>query len=99
MDSNPQFLTDMGIQLKLAVAGFWGGVGHVFATKNVTLFQALGSVVLGTVTANYLGQIAVTYVGNWIGELGSGFVVGLCAMLICQRLIALATSWKLKEPS
>ena len=46
----------------------------------------VGSVVAGTLTANFLGPAAAHYAPDWIGG-GTSFIVGLCAMVICQGLI------------
>jgi hypothetical protein len=85
-------LNDIGVRITEAVAGFAGGVAYVFVTKNTKPFEAIGCVLVGTFTANYLSGY-VTGLTSYLGPaaLGpgpSGFVTGLCAMAICQGIIA-----------
>lgn len=94
LSSNPQILTDLGINLKIAIAGFWGGVCNAFVLRTANPKELAGSIIVGLFTANYLGQVAVKYIGDWVGELGSGFIVGLSAMAICQGILAASKLWK-----
>ncbi len=78
---------DLGLRLQEAIAGFFGGIVFVFVTKNTKPIEAVGSIVVGTITANYLAGY-VTAVGLTPGA--SGFVTGLCGMALCQGIIAAA---------
>lgn len=81
------WLDELGLDAKLLMAGFAGGVAHAFAFKQTQPMAQVGSVVMGTVTANYLGPVAVQ-LGEHIGlNFGPGawaFAVGLSAMAIIQ---------------
>lgn len=94
---NPQFLTDVGINLKMAIAGFWGGVCHAFVFKQSDPWTAAGSIVVGLFTSNYLGPVAIHYVADWVGELGGGFIVGLASMAVCQGIVAGVKGWKFSK--
>lgn len=85
-------LTSLGLELKVLVAGFLGGLANVFFMKKVAAWQAVGSVFIGTVTAGYLTPIAIRVFGFDLGG-GASFVIGLCAMAICQGLFSIANRW------
>jgi hypothetical protein len=46
---------------------------------------------VGSLTANYLGEYGAKYVGT--SEGASSFLVGLCGMIICQLIVAAAAKW------
>lgn len=91
-------LEELGLNAGRLVAGFSGGVVHALVFKEKEPLAVLGSVLTGTLTANYLGDAAGHYIGAWIGGAGSAFVVGVAAMAICQRLVTLVQA-KLKNGS
>lgn len=88
----PDWLDGLGPKLPDIVAGFAGGVVNVFVMRRIAWFEALGSVVVGTLTAAYLGP--------WISRLMSldagvaAFLVGLSGMALCQGLIEVARRWR-----
>ena len=83
-------LDELGLNTSRLVAGFAGGVVHAFVFKQTTPLAAIGSVLTGTLTANFLGPAAVHYIGAWFGDGGTAFVVGLSAMAVCQGIVAAA---------
>jgi len=85
------FLADMGITIKHLVAGFCGGVVSALLMRNVSTWQALSSVLIGTLTANFFTDHATRYLG--IGDGAAGFLIGLTAMVICQKLIEATKRW------
>lgn len=87
-----EWASEIGISLQLALAGFWGGVVHALIMRRVSLIEVLTAVVVGMMTANYLGGVAVKYTGA--PELATGFIVGLSGMIICRGIISAATSFK-----
>ena len=50
-------------------------------------WAVVGSVVTGTLMANFIGPAAGHYIGGWFGDGGSAFIVGLSAMAIAQGLV------------
>ena len=82
-------LHDWGLDPQHLVAGFAGGIVHAFVFKQSTPLAVVASVLTGTLTANYLSPAAVHYIGGWLGDGGSAFIVGLTAMSLCQGLAAL----------
>lgn len=86
------FLLSLGISVKLAVAGFTGGVVHAFVFVRTTPGAAAGSVVVGTFTSNYLAEPAAHMIG--LQPLPAAFIVGLAGMAICQGLVAAAAAWR-----
>lgn len=85
-------LEDLGLNAKMLVAGFSGGVVHSVVFKEKDPLAVIGSVLTGTLTANFLTPIVLKYVGSWLGDGGSAFVVGLSAMAICQAVIGLVST-------
>ena len=86
------FLVELGLKLPDLVAGFAGGVVNAFVFKRADPWSIVGSVIVGALTANYLGETAVRYLG--LGSGTAAFIVGLCGMAICQGLIEAAKRWK-----
>jgi ABC-type xylose transport system permease subunit len=82
-------LTEYGIKLPDLVAGFAGGVVRAFVLKRSNPLAIVGSVVVGAITAAYLGPPAGRWLGSWLGttEGAPAFIVGLCGMALCQRLL------------
>ncbi len=85
-------LRELGIKMPDLVAGFAGGLVNAIAFKRSTPWSALGSVVVGALTANYLSE----FVGRFIGAPGgaAAFVTGLAGMALCQGLIDAAKRWR-----
>lgn len=79
-------LDDFGLNASRLMAGFAGGVVHAFAFRETSPLGFIASVIAGTLTANYLGPAAIHYAGDWIGEGGSSFAVGLCGMTIIRGM-------------
>ncbi|MGC1550826.1 MAG: hypothetical protein WA777_20075 [Rhodanobacter sp.] len=77
------FLSSLGIKLVPTVAGFAGGVVSLAFIQNLTKPQAVMSVVVGLLSANYLNPVAVAKLSITPDlQGGSAFVIGLCAMSI-----------------
>ena len=91
-------LEELGLNAKLLIAGFAGGVVHALAFKQTEPAAVVASVVTGTLTANFLAPVVTHYIGDWLGPGGSAFVVGLTAMAICQGVVGLVQS-RLKNAS
>lgn len=80
-----QWLASLGISVPNSIAGFAGGVASVFVRRQLHPFDATGSVVVGTLTANYLGDALVKLSG--LPALATGFVVGLGGMQLCLMVM------------
>jgi hypothetical protein len=87
-------LDELGLHTQLLVAGFAGGVAHAFAFKQTSPIAQVGSVIMGTVTANYFGPVVaqLPYVGDKLGVGASAFAVGISAMAIIQGVAAVVES-------
>lgn len=75
-----------GIDLKLIIAGFMGGVVHTFFFKQTDPYTVIGSVVSGMFTANFMGPVLANATGYSIGT--CGFVAGFGAMALCQGAVS-----------
>lgn len=78
---------ELGLNASRLIAGFSGGVVHAFVFKQTEPLAVVGSVLTGTLTANFIGPAAGHYIGGWFGDGGSSFIVGLSAMAICQGIV------------
>lgn len=88
---------DLGFKLQEAIAGFAGGVVYALVMKQTKPLEAVSSVVVGTLTANYLTDYVARQVG--FDGAGMGFLTGLIAMALCQGIIAGAKAFKLTRSS
>ena len=77
---------DFGLNAIRLTSGFAGAVAHVFAAKRFEPLSMVGSAVVGTLTANYLGPAAQHFAPAWIGDFGAAFLVGYFALLILQGI-------------
>lgn len=87
------FFAALGIHLKDLVAGFAGGVANAFVFKKSNPWAIIGSIVVGGLAANYLGETVGRILGTSPGF--SAFVVGLAGMAICQGIVESAGSWNI----
>lgn len=87
------FLTSIGIHLQDLIAGFAGGVANSFVFKKSKPWAIIGSIVVGGITANYLGVTVSKIIGTSSGT--SAFIVGLAGMGICQGIVESASSWSI----
>lgn len=85
-------LLAFGIRLNDVIAGFAGAVVSALLSRNVTAWQAVATVVIGTLTAAYFTEPAARWAG--VSDGPAGFLVGLTAMIVCQTLIERARHWK-----
>jgi hypothetical protein len=79
-------LDELGLNAARLIGGFAGGVVHVFTVRKFDPLAAAGSVVVGTLTANFLGPAAQHIAPVWMGDYGPAFVVGYCAIIILQGI-------------
>lgn len=82
----------LGIHTNYLIAGFAGGVVNAFVFKRADPISIIGSMVVGSFTANYLSEPIGRYLGT--GDGPSGFIVGLAGMAICQGIVEAAKSWR-----
>jgi hypothetical protein len=99
MSDDPSFirplsdlLLSVGIKLPDLVAGFAGGVVNAFVFKRSDPLSIIGSMIVGSFTANYLSGPIGRYIGTDGGA--SAFIVGLAGMAICQGIVEAAKSWR-----
>lgn len=85
-------LDDFGLNAKNLIAGFSGGVVHALVFKQREPLAVIGSVLTGTLTANFLAPVIAHYIGDWLGAGGSAFIVGLTAMALCQGVVSLVSA-------
>lgn len=85
-------LTSLGIKTADLLAGTLGGLVKAIVFDKSGPTAVISSMIVGAVMANYLAESANKYVGTGIGV--SGFIVGMCGMIICQIIVAKATKWR-----
>lgn len=93
---DPDILVAVGFKVQDLLAGLAGGVVNALVFQRSNPMAIISSVVVGSLTANYLAEYAAKYVGLNVGA--AAFITGLCAMAICQALVAAAAKWSPKLP-
>ena len=86
-----QLLNALGLNTANLLAGFFGGVVSVFVFRRTKPFDAVGTIIVGTLAANYLAGIFTHYIGP---ELSTPFVVGLTGMSVCAALAKAIDSFR-----
>lgn len=82
-------MTEYGIKVGYALAGFFGGVASLRYVQGLTVWQAILAVFTGLACANYLTPTFLLMF-TWIKEpLAAAFVVGLTATNILPVIIKL----------
>lgn len=82
----------LGLNLQDMIAGFAGGVVNSFVLNKSKPMDVVASMICGALTANYLGEMASTYIG---ANRGAGtFIIGMSAMAVCQGIIEAARRGK-----
>lgn len=83
---------DLSINFANIVAGFMGGVVNAFVFKRSEPWAIIGSVLVGAITANYLGEMAAKVFATLpllggITEPVAAFLVGMMGMGFVQGII------------
>ena len=88
------FFDWIGVNPRDLVAGFAGGVSNIIVFQRVGPWAAAGSVVLGMLAAGWLLDL-IMFEFSLSEKLRGpfGFIVGLCAMIICQGIVGAVTKW------
>lgn len=92
MTSLPEWAIELGIKGPDVIAGFAGGVVNAFVFKRSAPIAIIGSVVVGTLTANYLGAAVAEYLHVSNGS--AAFLVGVSGMAFVQGLIETMKNWR-----
>lgn len=96
MADDPGLLVTLGVKLPDLLAGFAGGLVNAFVFKRADPWSVAGSMVVGALTANYLGEPAARMLGLSTGP--SAFIVGVAGMAICQGIVAAIQQWRPSIP-
>jgi hypothetical protein len=83
-----EFLISIGLNVGLAVSGFFGSLLLVGKQKNHSLREQIFSVIGGTMSANYLTPVVVNILGVKEESLryGFAFVIGFGGLKIVEVL-------------
>jgi hypothetical protein len=92
------WLHDIGIRVPDLLAGLAGGVVNAFVFQRSSPWAIVGSVVVGALTANYLGEPAARMIGGGISGGAAAFIVGLGGMALCQGLVEAIKRWRPVSP-
>lgn len=92
MGKGEDLLLWLGIKMPDLVAGFAGGVVNAFVFSRSSPMAVAGSVVVGGLTANYLGEAATHYLPISVGA--ASFIMGLGGMAFCQGLVESLRRWR-----
>lgn len=83
-------LTELGLNGKLLMAGFAGGMLQAFMLRSSDPWTIIGSVIAGVFSANYFGATLGFYLQHVVSPdeatgMG-GFIAGICAMTLAQAI-------------
>ena len=81
------FLEKYGLHALDLIAGLLGGLTAAVVVRQSNPWQIIGSVLVGAITANYLGGYVDILTGPTITREAGDFVVGLSAMVLCQKIL------------
>lgn len=82
----------LDVSIRDLLGGFAGGVVNALVFTRTSPWTAVGSMVVGALTAAYLTDVAVSVTG--ISPKPASFIVGLAGMAICQGIVAAARNYK-----
>lgn len=97
MSDDPSWAIQIGVKAPDLLAGFAGGIVNAFVWKRSSLVAIAGSVIVGTLSANYLAETFKSYLAVVHFETSqstAAFIVGLSGMAICQGIIGTMKSWR-----
>jgi len=86
------WLHELGIVVPNLVAGFAGGVVNALVFRRADALSIIGSVVVGSLTANYLGDPVSKMIGTTPHV--AAFLVGMGGMAFVQGLIEAMKGWR-----
>lgn len=86
--SDPDLLILLGVKTQDFVAGAMGGIVKALVFDRNGPAAVVTSMICGALTANYFGEYAAKETGTSGGA--AAFLVGMCAMVICQVVISSA---------
>lgn len=83
-----EFLLGIGINVGLAVSGFFGSLLLVGQQKNQNVKEQIVSIIGGTMSANYLTPVAIDTLklSNESLHYGVGFVIGFGGLKVVEYL-------------
>jgi len=84
----------LGIKLPDLIAGFAGGAVAALIMRQIKPYEVVASVIVGSLTANYLGGPAAQFIG--LGSGAATFIVGLTGMAVCQGIMEAGRKWRAK---
>jgi ABC-type xylose transport system permease subunit len=80
------------VSIRDLLGGFAGGVVNALVFTRTSPWTAVGSMIVGALTAAYLTDAAVAMTG--ISQKPASFIVGLGGMAICQGIIGAIRNYK-----
>lgn len=90
--SDWSMLGAIDVSVRDLLGGFAGGVVNAFVFTRTSPGTAVGSMVVGALTAAYLTDAAVALTG--VSQKPASFIVGLGGMAICQGIVAAIRNYK-----
>lgn len=82
-----EFLLGIGINVGLAVSGFFGSLLLVGQQKDLNLKEQIVSIIGGTMSANYLTPVVIDTIGsdNESLHFGMAFVIGFGGLKVVEH--------------
>jgi len=97
MQSGPPLIEWLGLRIPDLIAGFAGGVVNSFVFRHGEPWAVIGSMIVGALTANYLGEPTARLLN--LSEGASSFLVGVAGMAIVQGIVSAAQNYRFNLPS
>ena len=93
-----EYLAHLGIAIPALLAGFLGGLASSIVTRQAGAGNIIGSIIVGALASNYLGDPFAKMVGMTPPLPAADFMIGLIGMFACQAIIKAAQEWRPKLP-
>lgn len=84
----------LGLHSLDLIAGLLGGLVAALVLRQSNPWNIMTSVIVGAITANYLGGYVDIMTGPTVTREAGDFIIGLTSMVVCQKLLDSAQNWK-----
>ncbi len=83
-----QMMMELGINVGMSVGGFFGSLLLVGKQKGASIRTQLFSILAGTLSANYLTPLAITFLGIELesAQFAMAFLVGFSGLRVVETL-------------
>lgn len=87
MSDDGNIFQSLGFNIPNIVAGLCGGIVNALFFRQSSAASVIAAIFGGGLTANYIGAPFAHVTGGMISVETGSFVVGLTAMIVCQKIV------------